>query len=145
MKDRVSLDTYVELPKDMKKYLAHYGYHFSKPMYEFAVKNMYKAPKGTSGKEKMQPVEKSKVEEMLKKYNVTLENDILYDACYLYSMAMSDFFGKSLPNEQYVAMWIRDVMDDVDKRDGYIFNRFYADCCYMGIPIDWTMMADLDD
>ena len=60
-------------------------------------------------------------------------------------MAMSDFFGKSLPNEQYVAMWIRDVMDDVDKRDGYIFNRFYADCCYMGIPIDWTMMADLDD
>ena len=28
--------------------------------------------------------------EMLKKYNVTLKNDVMYDSAYLYSMIMAD-------------------------------------------------------
>lgn len=30
-----------------------------------------------------------------------------------------------------------DVIDDPDGYDGLVFNRWYADMCRQGIPIDW--------
>lgn len=33
-----------------------------------------------------------------------------------------------------------DVIDDEDAYDGIVFNRFYADMCKKGIPIDWAEM-----
>ena len=32
---------------------------------------------------------------------------------------------------------LQDVIDDADADEGYIFNRFYADCMFMNNPIDW--------
>ena len=96
---------------------------------------MYKENKDGK-KEKIQPVEKEKVDELLKKYNITLENNEMYDATYLYSMAMSDFMGNAF-DEQITMKWIKAVIDDKDKPVGYIFNRWYADMCFSGIPIDW--------
>lgn len=136
-KSKVSLDFWDDMPRDMKKYLKNYGYHFNKKIYEFAVEHMFRKKKDGS-KERIEPSEKDKVDELLKKHNITLENNVMYDAAYVYSMAIADFFGKSLPNEQYVAMWVRDKIDDVDQPDGYIFNEWYAKMCYAGIPIDWT-------
>ena len=135
-KSKVSLDFWDDMPRDMKKYLKNYGYHFNGKIYKFAVENMYRKKKDGS-KEKIEPSEKEKVDELLKKHNITLENNVMYDAAYVYSMAIADFFGKSLPNEQYVAMWVRDKIDDVDQPDGYIFNEWYAKMCFAGIPIDW--------
>ena len=133
-KERLPLDIY-DIPDDMKKYLKHYGYHFNHKLYKFAVTKMYKKKK--DGKEeKIQPVEKEKVDEMLKKHNITLENNEMYDATYLYSMAQSDFMGNAF-DEVTTMKWIKSSIDDVDKPIGYIFNRFYADMCFMGIPIDW--------
>lgn len=134
---KISLDMWEDMPRDMKKYLKNYGYHFNKKICEFAVSKMYKQDKNGGKKEKIQMVEKDKVHELLKKYNITIENDTMYDSVYVYCMAMSDFFGKSLPNEQYVMMYVRDVIEDVDKPDGYIFNRWYADMCFGGEGIDW--------
>lgn len=134
-KSKVSLDFWDDMPRDMKKYLKNYGYHFNGKIYKFAVENMYRKKKDGS-KEKIEPSEKEKVDELLKKHNITLENNVMYDAAYVYSMAIADFFGKSLPNEQYVAMWVRDKIDDVDQPDGYIFNEWYAKMCFAGIPID---------
>lgn len=137
MKKRMkSLDTWEDMPDDMKKYLKNYGYHFNHKIYRFAVSKMFK--KNKDGKEeKIEPVEKEKVQEMLKKYNITLENDEMYDSSYVYSMIMADFMGKSIPNEQYAAMHIKDKIDDADQPDGYIFNEWYAKMCFAGIPIDW--------
>lgn len=133
-KERLPLDIY-DIPDDMKKYLKHYGYHFNHKLYKFAVSKMYK--KNKDGKEeKIQPIEKEKVDEMLKKHNITLENNEMYDATYLYSMAQSDFMGNAF-DEVTTMKWIKSSIDDVDKPIGYIFNRFYADMCFMGIPIDW--------
>lgn len=135
-KSKRGLDTFDEIPEEMKNYLKHYGYHFSHKMYDFAVSKMFK--KDASGKEeKIHPVEKDKVLEMLKKYNVQLENDTLYDSTYLYSMIQSDFYGKSIKTEQDMATHIKCMIDDVDKPDGYIFNRFYADMVFSGTPIPW--------
>lgn len=130
-----SLDTWVDMPDDMKKYLKNYGYHFNHKIYEFAVSKMFK--KNGDKREKIQPTDKDKVQEILKKYNITLENDEMYDSSYVYSMIMADFMGKSIPNEQYAAMHIKDKIDDADQPDGYIFNEWYAKMCYAGIPIDW--------
>lgn len=136
MKKRMkSLDTWVDMPDDMKKYLKNYGYHFNRKIYEFAVSKMFK--KNGDKREKIQPIDKDKVQEILKKYNITLENDEMYDSSYVYSMIMADFMGKSIPNEQYAAMHIKDKIDDADQPDGYIFNEWYAKMCFAGIPIDW--------
>lgn len=136
LKNRRGLDFYDDIPKGMKNYLKHNGYHFSKAMYEFSASKMYK--KDASGKEeKMKPIEKSKVDELIKKYNVNIENDALYDTAYLYTMIQSDFYGKSIKTEQDMVMHIKCMVDDGDKPVGYLFNRFYADMVFSGIPIPW--------
>lgn len=38
-------------------------------------------------------------------------------------------------------IYVRDLIDDPDAVDGQIFNRFYADMCLQGIPIDWEEMV----
>ena len=134
-KQKMSLDTWVDMPEDMKKYLQNYNYHFNHKIYRFSVSKMFK--KNKDGKEeKIEPVEKEKVQEMLKKYNITLENDEMYDSTYLYSMAMADYMGTAF-DEATTAKWIKATIDDVDKPNGFIFNRWYADMCFAGIPIDW--------
>ena len=132
----MSFDFWEDMPLDMKKYLKNYGYHFNHKLYKFAVENMYKVGRNGS-KEKIEPIEKDKIDELAKKHNVTIENNVMYDAAYVYSMVQADFWGKSIPNEQYAIMYVKDVLGDEDKPDGYVFNRWYADMCFMGIPIDW--------
>lgn len=134
-KQKMSLDTWMDMPEDMKKYLQNYGYHFNHKIYRFAVSKMFK--KNKDGKEeKIEPVEKEKVQEILKKYNITLENDEMYDSTYLYSMAMADFLGVAF-DEATTAKWIKARIDDVDMPSGHIFNEWYAKMCFAGIPIDW--------
>lgn len=131
----MSLDTWVNMPKDMQKYLQNYGYHFNHKIYKFAVSKMYK--KSKDGKdEKIEPVEREKVQDILKKYNITLDNDEMYDSTYLYSMAMADFIGVAF-DEGTTVKWIKARIDDIDQPDGYLFNEWYAKMCYAGIPIDW--------
>lgn len=138
-KNRIALSSFDNLPSGMREYLQNYGYHFSKKMYEFSASQMYK--KDASGREEvMKPIEKEKVSEMLKRFNVTLENDVMYDSAYVYTMIQSDFYGKSIKTEQDCAIHIKCMIDDADKPDGYLFNRFYADMCFSGIPIDWEEM-----
>ena len=110
-KKKLSFDFWEDMPRDMKKYLKNYGYHFNHKLYKFAVENMYKVGRNGS-KEKIEPIEKDKIDELSKKHNITIENNVMYDAAYVYSMALADFFGKSLPNEQYVAMWVKDKIDE---------------------------------
>lgn len=123
------------IPYSKRAYLKANGYHFNKSMYEWAVKGMYKMNNGRE--EKIQPITKEKLDELLKKHNITIQNNVLYDACYVYCMAMADFFQKSLPNEQMVITYVRDLLDDADQRDGFVFNRFLADCEFNGEPIDF--------
>lgn len=137
MKTRQPLDTYDELPYDMRRYYQHYGRHFSKGMYHFAVSTMRKMNKTTGKMEKMEAITKEKYEELKKRHGISIENDIAYDGPFVYSMAMSDFYGSSLPDEKSIMMFVRDYLQDEDKPDGYIFNRFYADCVLAGTPIDW--------
>lgn len=126
-----------ELPSDMKRYIRHFGLHFNHKLYEFAVSNMERKIKGSERTEKMKPVEKSKFDEVMKKYSIELKYDELYDGVFVWSMAMSDFFESSLPTEKEVALYVKDLIDDPDQSNGFIFNRWVADMYLEGRAIEW--------
>ena len=39
-------------------------------------------------------------------------------------------------------LFVKDYVDDEDQPDGFIFNRFYADCALSGTPIPWEDILD---
>ena len=80
---------------------------------------------------------KEKVEEMLQTNGLQLENLVGYDHVYVANMCKADFWGKSIKDEQQMAQYVKDMVDDIDQKDGFIFNRFYADTSFNGVGIPW--------
>lgn len=132
---RTSLTQYDVVPEDMLNYLKYYGPHFNKKLCKFAVSNMTK-----EDDEPITPFSKSEVDDLLKAHNVKLKNNILHDATFVANMCKADYLGSSITNEEYLAKYIKDVLDDPDGYDGIVFNRWYADMSYLGIPIEWNDM-----
>ena len=130
MKQR--LDTYDTMPKAMKAYLSNYGWHFNKKLCEWAISMMR-----DRNKAKLPLVEKEKVESMLKQHGVEITTDKLYDAMYVLHMAKADFMGSSIVDEQHLAKYVGDYINDPDGYDGIALTRFYADCMGKGIGIEW--------
>lgn len=129
------LDTHENFPAGFREYLENYGWHFSKKMCEFAVSRM----KDRNGK-KIEPYSKDKVDALLKQYGIELKKDKGYDCVYVCNMALADYFGSSIPNPQYLAMFIRDYINDEDGYDGLPFTCYYADTIGSGTPILWEEM-----
>jgi len=130
--------SYDEIPEGMKSYINNYGCHFNKKLYHEAVSRMYKEVGGR--KEYLKPYTKEQVDSMLESYGIKLKRNKLYDACYVASMCAADFLGKSVPTEEHLANYVKDVIDDVDTTEGFVFNRFYADTMFMNNPIEWDEM-----
>lgn len=121
---------------DKMAYLAENGWHFNKRACEEAIRLMKR--KSPSGKpEPLDAWSKEQVDELLQKYGVKLENKIGYDYVYIANMAKADFFKSSLPDEQKVAQYVRDVIDDVDAADGEVFLAWYAKMIARRMPVDW--------
>lgn len=130
----MSLDTYEKRPKEMENYLQYYGWHFNKKMCEFAISKMKK--NGI----KLQQDSKQKIDEILEKAKVVIENNQLWDYVYVYHMAKADFLGTSLIDEVRLAKFVKDYIDDEDGYDEIVFSRWYIDTVKKGIPIDWEEM-----
>lgn len=135
--DRERLDSYDELPSGQRKYLSAYGWSFSKKLCDFAVSNM----RDKSGN-KIQPYTKDKVEQILKNNNIDLKKDNGYDCVYVANMAKADYLGSSLVNEQYLAKFIKDYIDDPDGYPGLPFTRYMADCIGSGTALIWEDFID---
>lgn len=129
------MGSYDDIPEGMKLYINNYGCHFNKKLCKEAVSRMYKDTDGK--KEYIKPYNKEQVDSMLEAYGIRLERNKLYDAVYVANMCKADFLGKSVPTEQHLAKYVKDVIDDADAEEGYVFNRFYADCMFMDNPIEW--------
>jgi hypothetical protein len=125
---------YDEIPESMDRYLNMYGPQFNKKLCEEAVSRMY------SDEDNLKPYTKEQVDDLLKSYSIKPKRGVMYDAVYVANMCLFDFMGKSVPDERHLAMFIKDMLDDPDAVDGYIFSRFYADCMYMNHPIEWEDM-----
>lgn len=134
MLQRTDFTQYDIMPEDMINYLRYHGPHFTKKLVEFAAKHMKKDGKS------IKSYTKEEVNTMLESYGIKLKNNALYDAVYVANMCLADFLGKSIQDEQHMALYIKDVIDDEDAYDGIVFNRWYADMCKKGVSIDWEEM-----
>lgn len=127
------------LPSGMEEYLDLYGWHFSKKMCDWATSNMYK--KTADGqKSYITPMTKDGVDELLKRYNINLENKIGYDYVFVANMCIADYVGSSISDERHTALFVKDYVDDQDGYDTLPFTRFYADCIGSKTPIIWEDM-----
>ena len=131
------LQDYDIIPKEMRAYLRNNGRHFNKKACEWAVNNMRKYNETTRRLERIEPLDKTAVDELLKNNGITLDDARGYDYVYVANMCKADFWGSSIKDEESMARYVKDTVDDVDQKDGFIFNRFYADCCHGGLPIPW--------
>lgn len=133
------LDQFDKYPSGMKEYLEYYGWHFSKKMCDFATSGMYKkSPNG--GKEYITPITQEQVQNMLKRFGITLTKDKGYDSVFVANMARADYWASSIADEMHLAKFVKDYIDDPDGYDGLPFTRFYADCIGSGTPIMWEDM-----
>ena len=139
-KNRMPLDIYDEMPKDMRIYLSHNGWHFNKKACEYAVGMMKKENPATKRLEKIEPYTKEQVDEMLKKYNVTLEDTGGYDYVFVANMGKADYLRSSIPDEQHLALYVKDVIGDPDAGDGVTMRRWYATMVANGEIVEWDEM-----
>lgn len=135
---RTNLTQFDEMPEAMVAYMRHYGPHFNRKLFEFAVSLMTKESNGEEVP--VTPYNKEQVKNILASHGVQLKNDQLYDSAYVANMGKADFLGSSITDERHLAMYVKDVIDDPDGYDGIVFNRWYADMCYTGVAIDWEEM-----
>ena len=124
----------------MEAYLSNFGCHFNKKMCDFAVSLMKKINPATGKKARIEPISKEKVEELLTKDGMKLDNNSLYDFVYVANMGKADFFKSSIPDEQHLAVYVKDVIDDPDAPDGTTMRRWYATMIAAGEPIEWDEM-----
>lgn len=135
--NRQSLDIWDDFPPEAKKYFKNFGFHFNAKACKVAVEGMKKKNAATGKLEKIDPWTKEQVDEMLKKHNVKLENNVMHDYVFVANMGKADFYKSSLSDEKQLALWVKDYVDDPDAVDGQIFNRWFADRMFSGEPIDW--------
>lgn len=137
---REPLDTYeIEfMPMEMKAYLRNYGFSFSKKACEYAVSLMRKENPSTKKQEKIEAWNKEQVDEILKRHNITLENNVGYNYVYVANMLKADKYKSSIPDEQHLAMGIKDAIDDVDASPRLVFKQWITKMDDEGEPIEWS-------
>lgn len=94
----------------------------------------------TGKKERIEPISKDKVDEVLARYGVKLENNVLYDYVYWANQCKADIFKSSVPDEAHLALYIKDMTDDPDAPDGMAMCMWYAKMNRAGEPIEWDEM-----
>ena len=137
--ERQPLDTFEMefMPMEMKAYLRNNGFSFSKKACEFAVGLLRKENPATKKEEKIDPWTKDQVEDLLKKHNIVLENNVGYNHVYAANMLKADKFKSSIPDEQHLAMGVKDIIDDVDASPRLLFKQWITHADDSGIPIPW--------
>ena len=140
VKDKQSLDTYEMdfMPVEMKAYLRNYGFSFSKKACDYAVSLMKKENPSTKQPEKIEPWDKEQVENILAKHGVTLENNIGYNHVYVANMLKADMYKSSIPDEQRLALGVKNIIDDVDASPRLVFKKWITSMDDSGEPIEWS-------
>lgn len=139
MKEKINLDMLdvMDYPRTMRVYLKNYGFHFNKKACDLAIKGLKRKNPATSKIEPIEPKTKDEIEQILTKNGITIENNTLYDFVWVYNMLVSDHWKSAIEDELHLVRAVKDVIDDPDQRDGFIFNRWLSDRMFNGEPIDW--------
>lgn len=131
------LDIYDYMPPAMQRYIAHNGFHFNKKAFECAVKDMQRKNTSSGKLEPIEPWTKEQIHEMLTRNGIKLENNIMYDAAYVANMAKADYYKSSITDEQHLALYIKDTIDDIDGSDELPFRYWLQKCVALGMPVEF--------
>lgn len=131
------LNDYDPIPDDMRAYLRNHDYTFSKKACEYAVSLMKKRNPATKELEFIEPWSREQVDELLKRHNIKLENNIGYNYVYVANMLKADKYKSSISDEAHLALGIKDVIDDVDCSPYCVFLEWIAKMDGNGEPIEW--------
>lgn len=134
---RQALDIYDAIPAAQKAYIRANGWHFTRKACEYAMKHMYKRNSGSNKPERIDPVTMDQYKEIMTKYGIKVDNDIMCDGLYVINMGKAKYHKSSIPDEQHLAMFVKDTLDDVDGADGNVMRCWYAKMVGSGIPVDW--------
>ena len=137
--ENIPLDSFeIEfMPIEMKAYLRNNGFSFSKKACELAVSLLRKENPSTKKEEMIEPWNKDQVDDLLKKHNITLENNVGYNYVYVCNMLVADKYKSSIPDESHLALGIKDCIDDPDASPRLVFKQWVTHMDDSGIPIDW--------
>lgn len=122
---------YDDMPKYMRKYLQHYGWHFNKALCQYATSLM------TKGGKRLDSLSKEQVDKILQANGVKMENNVGYDYVFVANMCKADYYGSSIADEKHLALYIKDTIDDEDAADGTTMRRWYATMIANGQMVDW--------
>lgn len=89
-------------------------------------------------KEYIEPYTKEQVDELLRVNDIALDNKIMYDYVFATIMCKADYLESSIVNEEYLAKYVKDVVDDPNASDETTFRRWVATMIGNGEPIDWS-------
>ena len=134
---REPLDIYDDMPRAMRRYLQHNGWHFNKKSCELAVSMLKRHNEATGKKEDAEPMTKEQVNELLKTNKVVLENNTGYDYVYVANLCNAKYLKSSVPDEAHVALFVKNVIDDEEEVDGVVFRKWYACMVAKGTPVEW--------
>lgn len=121
-------------------YIDQYGWHFNKKMCDFAVSLMKKKTPSSTKAEKIDPWTKEQVEDFLKRNNVTLENNKLYDAVFVTNKARAIHYGNSIKDEAHLALHVKDCIDDINSCDETTFRAWLATLVGNDQYVEWNDM-----
>ena len=142
---RLPLDIHDVQPRPMMKYKQNNGWHFNEPACMFAVSLMKKRNPANGKTEPVEPLTKKQVDDLLTKHGVNLESPSDYDYVYVANMGKADYLGSSIIDEKHLALYIKDVVKDVDAPDGTIMRQWWAKCVAAGQPVPWAMFLGDED
>lgn len=126
----------------MSAYLYAHGWHFTEMMAMYSAGLMEKKEPGKTESTKITPLDAKKVDEILETNGVKLQNKdrSLYDYVYAANWCKADMMGSSVPDEEHMAKFVKDMVDDVDAPDGMLMAMWYGKMNRAGIPIPWERM-----
>ncbi len=130
-------------PPALMEYIIANGWHFGKKASDFAASLMRKRKDGSKDEtEPIKPYTKEEVDEILKKYNIVLENNQLYDYVYIANKAKADYMGGSIEDEKHLALHIKEEIDDVDRKEGVIMKMWHTMVRGNGVSVPWYDLID---
>lgn len=117
-----------------EEYIERYGKHFNQRLCDYAVQKMKKNDR------EIVPITKEQVDQLLSEFGIRLEHSKMWDYVYVANMCKADFYGSSIIDDEHMAMYIKDVIDDEDGYEGIVFCRWCADIKHKNITVDWQSM-----
>lgn len=135
---KIPTDSREILTPGMREYINAYGWHFSKKMAKYAISMMKRKEQGAEVD--IDQISKEELDSLLERYNVNLDHKVLYDYVYVANMCKADCYKSSVPDDEHLALFVKDTIDDVDGSDELPFRYWCQKMVAVGEYIPWDDM-----